>query len=51
MGMSRSRTTEFIGELERAKPKSIQRRGQGKTNIYTLHFRVSKKNASARPTA
>ena len=51
MGMSRSRTTEFVGELERAKLISIQRRGQGKTNIYTLHFRVTKKNASKRSTA
>jgi len=40
MGMSRSRVTEFVGELERAGLVKIQRRGQGKTNIYTIHFQV-----------
>jgi len=40
MGMSRSRVTEFVGELESAGLISIQRRGQGKTNIYTIHFQV-----------
>ncbi len=40
MGMSRSSVTAFIGELERVGLVSIQRRGQGKTNIYTLHFPV-----------
>ncbi len=45
MGMSRSRVTEFIGELERAGLISIQRRGQGRTNLYTVHFKV----ASRRP--
>lgn len=40
MGMSRSRVTEFVGELERAKFITIERRGQGKTNLYTIHFKV-----------
>ncbi len=40
MGMSRSRVTEFVGELEQAGLISIQRRGQGKTNLYTIHFQV-----------
>src|SRR6185503_17035365 len=40
MGMSRSRVTEFIGELEKAGLVTIQRRGQGKTNFYTIHFQV-----------
>jgi hypothetical protein len=40
MGMSRSRVTEFVSELEMAGLISIQRRGQGKTNIYTIHFQV-----------
>jgi hypothetical protein len=40
MGMSRSRVTEFIGELEKAGLVSIQRRGQGKTNFYPIHFPV-----------
>jgi len=43
MGMSRSRVTEFVGELERAGLVSIERRGQGKTNIYTIHFQVKGK--------
>jgi hypothetical protein len=50
MGMSRSRTTEFVSELEKANLITIQRRGQGKTNIYTIHFRVKGKQAR-RPTA
>jgi len=40
MGMSRSRVTEFVGELEKSGLITIQRRGQGKTNIYTIHFPV-----------
>src|SRR5690242_21535254 len=40
MGMSRSRVTAFVGELEQFGLISIQRRGQGKTNIYTIHFQV-----------
>jgi hypothetical protein len=43
MGMSRSRVTEFVGELEKSGYISIQRRGQGKTNIYTIHFQVKRK--------
>src|SRR6266436_9320878 len=37
MGMSRSRVTEYVTELEKAQLISIQRRGQGKTNLYTIH--------------
>ncbi|HEV2329285.1 MAG TPA: helix-turn-helix domain-containing protein [Verrucomicrobiae bacterium] len=40
MGMSRSRVTEFVSELEISGLISIQRRGLGKTNIYTIHFQV-----------
>ena len=40
MGMSRSRVTEFVGELQRTGLVTIERRGQGKTNIYTVHFQV-----------
>ena len=40
MGISRSRVTEFVSELESYGLISIQRRGQGKTNIYTIHFKV-----------
>ena len=40
MGMSRSRVTTFVGELEESGLITIQRRGLGKTNIYTIHFQV-----------
>lgn len=50
MGMSRSRTTEFITELEKADLITIKRRGQGKTNVYTIHFRVKKKRGSKTST-
>jgi hypothetical protein len=40
MGMSRPRITCFIAELETSGLISIQRRGLGKTNIYTIHFQV-----------
>jgi hypothetical protein len=42
MGMSRSRVTEFVTELEKSGLISILRRGQGKTNFYTVHFQVKK---------
>ena len=42
MGMSRSRVTEYVTELEKSGLVSIQRRGQGKTNLYTIHFQVKK---------
>jgi Helix-turn-helix domain len=51
MGMSRSRITEFVTELEKALLITIQRRGQGKTNIYTIHFRVPKKESANRAAA
>ena len=40
IGMSRTSVTAFIGELEKHGFIAIQRRGQGKTNIYTVHFQV-----------
>ena len=40
MGMTRPRVTQLIAELEAAGLVSIQRRGQGKTNLYTIHFQV-----------
>ena len=42
MGMSQSRVSEFIKELERANLVEITRRGQGKTNIYKIKFVVKK---------
>jgi len=41
MGISRSGVTAFVGELEKSGLISIQRRGLGKTNIYTIHFQVT----------
>ena len=40
MGMSTSRANEYIKELECAGLIEITRRGQGKTNLYKLHFVV-----------
>lgn len=42
MGLTRPRVTQLIGELENAGLISIQRRGLGKTNLYTIHFQVQK---------
>jgi len=49
MGMTRPRVTQLIGELERGGLVTIQRRGLGKTNIYTIHFQV--KSRSVKGTA
>jgi biotin operon repressor len=40
MGMTRVRVTQLIGELQQAGLVAIERRGQGKTNVYTIHFQV-----------
>ena len=48
MGMTRPRVTQLIAALERAGLVSIQRRGQGKTNLYKIHFQVkNRKNGQA----
>ena len=49
MGMSRSRVTEFVTQLEKAGLISIQRRGQGRTNLYTVHFNVKPKSGGRPP--
>ena len=49
MGMSRSRVTEFVTELEKAGLISVQRRGQGRTNLYTVHFQVTAKPKAKQP--
>ena len=41
VGMSRSRVTEFIGELQRNGLIKIERRGMGRTNLYTVNFKVT----------
>lgn len=54
MGMSRPRVTEFVSELNKAGLITIQRRGQGKTNIYSVHFNVKQKGKHpdvGRPTS
>jgi hypothetical protein len=38
MGMTRPRVTQLIAELEECGLISVQRRGQGKTNLYSVHF-------------
>ena len=43
MGMSRTRVNEFVKELESAGLLEIQRRGQGKTNLYKIKFVVRNK--------
>jgi biotin operon repressor len=43
MGLSRPTVTKAIGELEDAGYLEIQRRGQGLTNLYTLHHTVKRK--------
>ena len=51
MGLTRVRVTQLIGELELAGLVTIQRRGQGKTNLYTIHFQVpSKAQSYPQPT-
>ena len=40
MGITRPRVTQLIAELQKAGLITIQRRGQGKTNLYTIHFQV-----------
>lgn len=42
MGLTRVRVTQLISELEKAGLVTIQRRGQGKTNLYTIHFQVGR---------
>ena len=54
IGMSRSRVTEFISELNRAELVTTQRRGQGKTNVYVVHSQVKgivKRPDVGRPTS
>jgi len=48
IGMTQPRVAQLVGELEKAGLVSIERRGQGKTNIYTIHFRVRPKKTNTR---
>lgn len=49
MGMSRPSVTGFVSELARAGMITIQRRGLGKTNIYTVHFQTQGKKRIPQP--
>ncbi len=51
VGMSRTSVTAFIGELERRGFIQIQRRGQGRTNVYTVNFKVTKSSADRQKSA
>ena len=42
MGMSVASVSAFIAELAARGFVTIRRRGQGKTNLYTVHFQVTK---------
>src|SRR2546425_287934 len=45
MGLTRVRVTKLIKELKTATLLTIQRRGQGLTNLYRVHFRVQSKKS------
>ncbi len=50
MGVTRPRVTQLIAELEKVGALSVHRRGQGKTNVYTIHFQVRpQKPSETRP--
>jgi biotin operon repressor len=40
IGCTRVRVTQFVKELQEQGLVEVTRRGQGKTNVYRLHFRV-----------
>ena len=45
LGCTRVRVTQFVKELQEQELIEVTRRGQGKTNVYKLHFRVKSKKA------
>ena len=44
LGCTRVRVTQFVKELQQLGLIEVTRRGQGKTNVYELHFRVTSKS-------
>ena len=42
VGLTRQRVSQFVRELENTELITTQRRGQGKTNLYKIHFVVQK---------
>lgn len=49
IGVSRQSVGTFIRELEREELVSVKRRGLGKTNLYTIRFRVASRKVAGRP--
>ena len=47
IGVTQGRVSQFIKELQTAGLVEINRRGQGKTNVYKVNFVVQKKPASS----
>jgi hypothetical protein len=45
MGLTRPRVTQLLNELQEFQLIEIARRGQGKTNFYTINFVVKRKGA------
>jgi DNA-binding transcriptional ArsR family regulator len=43
IGMTQPRVAQLTSELQEAGLVEIERRGQGKTNLYTINFTVKKK--------
>ena len=48
LGMGVASINRFVKELEQSALVEIERRGQGKTNIYKIAFVVQKKNGKGR---
>lgn len=48
IGVRRSTVNLFVRELAQAGLITVKRRGLGKTNVYTIHFRVVAKRANGR---
>ena len=49
IGVSRQSVGTFIRELEREEFVSVKRRGLGKTNLYTIRFRVASRRVVRPP--
>jgi biotin operon repressor len=49
IGVTRPRVTQYVQELEKTGLVTIQRRGQGKTNLYRIHFVVQRNRGKRRP--
>jgi hypothetical protein len=47
MGLTRPRVTQLLNELQEVGLIQIDRRGQGKTNFYTINFVVRRKGTNS----